>query len=129
MDRVNQVIKKRLEQRGIAKKAEDFRQGDTVIVHTKVREGEKERTQVYEGVVIKVQGHGVSRSFTVRKMSFGVGVERTFPLNSTKVEKVEVVKQGKTRRSRLYFLRNLRGRAARLEGTASGAETSAKATE
>jgi len=115
MDRVQQIMRKRLEAQGFLKAFEGFRQGDTVKVFTRVKEGEKERTQVYQGVIIKMQGNGVTRSFTVRKMSFGVGVERTFPFNSSKVEKVEVVKKGKTRRSRLYFLRDLTGRKARLE--------------
>lgn len=92
----------------------DFQAGDNVNVHVKVKEGEKERVQVYAGVVIKVQGSGIGRSFTVRKMSSGVGVERTFPIASPALDKVEITSRGKTRRSRLFFLRNLSGRSARL---------------
>lgn len=92
-----------------------LRSGDNVDVHVKVKEGEKERVQIYSGVVIKVQGSGVSRSFTVRKVSSGVGVERTFPVASPALEKVVIVSQGKVRRSRLFFLRNLSGRSARLD--------------
>lgn len=91
-----------------------FQAGDNVNVHVKVKEGEKERIQVYAGVIIKVQGSGIGRSFTVRKMSSGVGVERTFPVASPALEKVEITSRGKVRRSRLFFLRNLSGRSARL---------------
>jgi large subunit ribosomal protein L19 len=119
MDRVQAIMRKRLETQGFLKARGEFRQGDTVKVFTRVKEGEKERTQIYQGVVIKMQGSGVTRSFTVRKMSFGVGVERTFPYNSSKVDKVEIVKKGKTRRSRLYFLRDLTGRKARLQSDMS----------
>lgn len=93
---------------------QEFRAGDTVGVYVKVREGDKERVQLYKGVVIKVQGHGVGRSFTVRKISAGVGVERTFPFVSPIVDRVELISRAKVRRSRLYFLRNLKGKAARL---------------
>lgn len=92
-----------------------FQPGDNVDVHVKVKEGEKERVQVYSGVVIKVQGSGISRSFTVRKISSGVGVERTFPVASPALDKVEITSRGKVRQSRLFFLRNLSGRAARLD--------------
>ena len=92
----------------------DFRPGDTVRVHIKVIEGDSERIQVFEGTVITKRGSGSSQSFTVRKISFGVGVERTFPLESPHVERIEVVKSGRVRRSRLYYLRALTGRAARL---------------
>lgn len=86
--------------------------GDTVEVSVKVKEGEKERTQVYKGIVIKVSGKGNGASFTVRKMSSGIGVERTFPFVSPAVESVEVLSHGKIRRSKLYYLRNLKGKAA-----------------
>lgn len=92
-----------------------FRAGDTVRVHVKVIEGQRERIQVFEGVVIKRQGGGIGETFTVRKISYGVGVERTFPLHSPKIDKIEVVKQGKVRRAKLYYLRNLRGKAARIK--------------
>ncbi len=96
------------------KNIQEFKAGDTVGVYVRVREGDKERVQLYKGVVMKVQGKGVGRSFTVRKISAGVGVERTFPFSSPALDRVELVARGKVRRSRLYFLRNLKGKAARL---------------
>ncbi|GER65603.1 50S ribosomal protein L19 [Weizmannia acidilactici] len=93
----------------------DFRPGDTVRVHVKVIEGSRERIQVFEGVVIKRRGGGISETFTVRKVSYGVGVERTFPLHTPKIAKIEVVRRGKVRRAKLYYLRNLRGKAARIK--------------
>ncbi len=92
-----------------------FGPGDTVRVHVKVREGEKERIQVFEGVVIGRRGGGVRESFTVRKVSYGIGVERVFPVHSPNLDKIEVVRHGKVRRAKLYFLRDLRGKAARLK--------------
>jgi large subunit ribosomal protein L19 len=92
-----------------------FRAGDTVKVHVKVVEGNRSRVQVFQGVVIRVQGSGVGRTFTVRKVSFGVGVERTFPLNSPIFESVEIVTRGDVRRAKLYYLRNLRGKAAKIK--------------
>ncbi|GLC87422.1 50S ribosomal protein L19 [Lysinibacillus piscis] len=92
-----------------------FRPGDTVKVHVKVVEGTRERIQVYEGVVIKRRGGGVSETFTVRKISYGVGVERTFPVHTPKIANLEVVRRGKVRRAKLYYLRNLRGKAARIK--------------
>ncbi len=91
-----------------------FRTGDTLRVHVKVREGDKERTQVFEGVVLRRRGQGTSETFTVRKVSYGVGVERVFPVQAPIVEKVEIKSRGHVRRSRLYFLRELRGKKARL---------------
>lgn len=91
-----------------------FRPGDTLRVHVKVREGEKERTQIFEGVCIRRRGGGTSETFTVRKVSYGVGVERIFPVQAPIVEKVEIKGRGHVRRSRLYFLRALRGKKARL---------------
>lgn len=96
-------------------KTENFTSGDTVNVFVRVKEGEKERTQVFAGVVTKIQGSGTSRSFTVRKISNGVGVERCFPFASPALEKVEVVSFGKVRRSKLYYLRDLKGKKARIE--------------
>jgi large subunit ribosomal protein L19 len=93
----------------------DFRPGDTVKVHVKVIEGQRERIQVFEGVVIKRRGSGISESFTVRKVSYGVGVERTFPVHSPKIDKIEVVRHGKVRRAKLYYLRKLTGKAARIK--------------
>jgi large subunit ribosomal protein L19 len=92
----------------------EFSAGDTVGVHVKIREGEKERVQLYKGVVLKIQGSGATRSFTVRKISAGVGVERTFPFGSPFIDKVELISRGRVRRGRLYFLRDLKGKAARL---------------
>lgn len=92
-----------------------FRPGDTLKVHVKVIEGSRERIQLFEGVVIKRRGGGISETFTVRKISYGVGVERTFPLNSPKIEKIEVARRGKVRRAKLYYLRSLRGKAARIK--------------
>jgi large subunit ribosomal protein L19 len=92
----------------------DFRAGDD-NVHVKVIEGSRSRVQQFQGVVIRVQGSGVGRTFTVRKVSFGVGVERTFPLHSPIFDKVEVVTRGDVRRAKLYYLRNLRGKAAKIK--------------
>lgn len=93
----------------------NFRPGDTLKVHVKVIEGTRERIQIFEGVVIKRRGGGISETFTVRKISYGVGVERTFPFNSPKIEKIEVARRGKVRRAKLYYLRSLRGKAARIK--------------
>jgi large subunit ribosomal protein L19 len=95
-------------------KIPDFFPGDTLKIHIKVVEGDSERIQVFEGACLSRRGHGNGTSFTVRKMSFGVGVERTFPLFSPHIDKIEVVKSGKVRRAKLYYLRGLTGRAARL---------------
>jgi len=92
-----------------------FTSGDTVRVHVRVREGDKERIQIFEGVVIGRRGGGVRESFTVRKVSYGIGVERVFPVHSPTVDRVQVVRHGKVRRAKLYYLRALKGKAARLE--------------
>ncbi|MCX7568473.1 50S ribosomal protein L19 [Tumebacillus sp. DT12] len=92
-----------------------FKAGDTVRVHVKVKEGNRERIQVYEGVVIRRKGGNISATFTVRKISYGVGVERTFPLHTPKIEKIEVMRRGRVRRAKLYYLRNLTGKAARIK--------------
>jgi large subunit ribosomal protein L19 len=92
-----------------------FRVGDTIRVHAKVVEGDKERIQVYEGIVIGRQGEGSREIVRVRKLSYGVGVERLFPLHSPMIDKIEIAKQGKVRRAKLYFLRELRGKAARIK--------------
>jgi len=93
----------------------EFRAGDTLKVHVKVVEGNRSRVQVFQGVCIRVQGSGIGRTFTVRKVSFGVGVERTFPLHTPIIDKIEVVTRGDVRRAKLYYLRNLRGKAAKIK--------------
>ena len=95
----------------------DMRAGDTVRVHVKVREGDKERIQIFEGSVIALHRGGARATFTVRKVSFGQGVERIFPLHSPTIEKIEVVRSAKVRRAKLYFLRDLKGKAARMKET------------
>jgi large subunit ribosomal protein L19 len=92
-----------------------FRAGDTVKVHVKVVEGNRARVQIFQGVVIRIHGSGIGRTFTVRKVSFGVGVERTFPINSPIFEEIEIVTRGDVRRAKLYYLRNLRGKAAKIK--------------
>ncbi|RNE49423.1 50S ribosomal protein L19 [Corynebacterium alimapuense] len=92
-----------------------FRPGDTLDVHVKVIEGSNERTQLFKGVVIRRQGSGIRETFTVRKVTFGIGVERTFPVHSPTIEKLEVVRRGDVRRAKLYYLRDLRGKAARIK--------------
>ncbi|MEK7209791.1 MAG: 50S ribosomal protein L19 [Candidatus Binatota bacterium] len=96
------------------KDAPALRPGETVRVHVKVVEGEKERTQVFEGIVIRISGKGNRTTFTVRKISYGIGVERIFPLHSPRIEKVDVVSRGKVRRAKLYYLRERSGKGARL---------------
>ncbi|MBB5894119.1 50S ribosomal protein L19 [Kutzneria kofuensis] len=93
----------------------DFRPGDTLKVHVRVIEGSRERVQVFQGVVIRRQGGGVRETFTVRKISFGVGVERTFPVHSPNIAKIERVTRGDVRRAKLYYLRDLRGKAAKIK--------------
>jgi len=96
------------------KEVADLRPGETVRVHVKVVEGEKERTQVFEGIVIRISGKGNRATFTVRKISYGIGVERIFPFHSPRVDKIEVVSRGKVRRAKLYYLRERSGKGARL---------------
>lgn len=93
----------------------NFNIGDTVKVHVKIKEGNRERIQVFEGTVIAKRGGGVSETFTVRRVSYGVGVEKVFPLNSPNVEKIEVIRKGKVRRSKLYYLRDRVGKAAKVK--------------
>ncbi|KRL04683.1 50S ribosomal protein L19 [Liquorilactobacillus oeni] len=92
----------------------DFRPGDTVRVHARIVEGTRERIQIFEGVVIKRRGKGVSETYTVRKISSGIGVERTFPVHTPRVEKIDVIRHGRVRRAKLYYLRDLHGKAARI---------------
>lgn len=93
----------------------EFRAGDTLSVHVRVIEGDKERIQVFQGVCIKIKGGGINETFTVRKISNGVGVERIFPLHSPRLSKIEVLRRGRVRRAKLYYLRNLKGKAARIK--------------
>ena len=93
----------------------EFRAGDTIKVHVNIIEGTRSRIQVFQGVCIRLQGSGVGRTFTVRKVSFGVGVERTFPLHTPIIDKIEVVTRGDVRRAKLYYLRNLRGKKAKIK--------------
>lgn len=109
------------------KKDVGFKSGDTVGVYVRIREGDKDRIQLYKGVVIKIQGSGPTRSFTVRKISAGVGVERTFPFNSPAVDRIELIARGKVRRSRLFYLRALKGKAARLTSELVGLKDEASA--
>ena len=104
-----------LEQEQLKKDLVKFNPGDTVKIHVKVVEGNRERIQVFEGVVIRRKGGGIGETFTVRRVSYGVGVERTFPLHTPKIERIEVVRRGRVRRARLYYLRGLRGKAARIQ--------------
>jgi large subunit ribosomal protein L19 len=113
----------------LKKDRQGFAPGDTIRVHVRVIEGEKERTQLFEGVVIRKRGEGGRASFTVRRISYGVGVERTFPLHSPRIEKIDVVRHGKVRRSKLYYLRNLAGKAARLKEKRAVAVPTTTATE
>ncbi|MGG4035812.1 50S ribosomal protein L19 [Paenibacillus cisolokensis] len=108
-------ILQEITQEQLRKDIPSFRPGDTLKVYVKVIEGSRERIQLFEGVVIKRRGGGISETFTVRKISYGVGVERTFPLHSPKIDRIEVARRGKVRRAKLYYLRNLRGKAARIK--------------
>ncbi|MFQ5450057.1 MAG: 50S ribosomal protein L19 [Nitrospinaceae bacterium] len=104
-----------IEAQELKKEVPDIHIGDTVKVHMRIVEGEKERIQVIEGVVIRMHGGGVRKTITVRKISFGIGVERIFPLHSPRVDKIVLVKRARVRKSKLYYLRELRGKAARLK--------------
>ena len=104
-----------VEEKQLRKDMGAFEVGDTVKVHTIIREGDKERIQIFRGDVIAKRGSGLGASFTVRKISFGIGVEKIFPLHSKMIKKIEIVRHGKTRRAKLYYLRKLKGKAARLK--------------
>ena len=112
---MNAEIIKELEQEQLKEEVPQFTVGDTVKVHNRIKEGEKSRIQIFEGTVIKKQGGSSRATFTVRKNSYGIGVEKTFPLHSPNVEKVEVVRSGKVRRARLFFLRQRTGKRSRLK--------------
>lgn len=100
---------------GYLKEVPDFNAGDTVKVYVKIKEGARERIQMFEGLVIKRQGGGVSETFTVRKISYGIGVERTFPVHSPSIDRIEVARKGKVRRAKLHYIRNLSTKAARIK--------------
>ena len=108
-------ITQELEKSRMTREVPDFKPGDTVVVQVKVVEGDRERVQAYEGVVIAISNRGLNSSFTVRKISAGVGVERVFPLHSPMYSAIEVVRRGRVRRAKLYYLRDLSGKAARIE--------------
>lgn len=110
---VNPLIEK-LTQSQLRDDIPEFRAGDTVRVHARIVEGKRERIQMFEGVVIKRRGTGISETYTVRKISNGVGVERTFPIHTPRVDKIDVLRHGKVRRAKLYYLRALHGKAARI---------------
>ena len=107
-------VLKSLEGKYLKENIPDFNTGDTLKVHVKIVEGDKERIQVFQGIVISRSGGGVSESFTVRKVTAGIGVERVFPLHSPNLTKIQVMKRGKVRRSKLYYLRGLKGKKARI---------------
>lgn len=121
MNIIEDIEKEQMEKLTEGKNVPSFKPGDTLRVHTKVKEGDRERIQVYEGVCIARKNDGLNSSFTVRKISFGEGVERVFPLYSPNVAKIEVSRIGKVRRAKLYFLRALRGRSARIADDLSAA--------
>ena len=128
MNIIQQLEKEQLARLTANKDIPDFEPGDTVIVNVKVVEGERTRIQAYEGVCIGRSGHGMNESFTVRKISYGEGVERVFPLYAPMVDSIKLVRRGKVRRAKLYYLRGLRGKSARIaEGTGHGGGDAAKA--
>ena len=114
MDIIQQLEKEQLEKLSSNKEIPDFEPGDTLVVNVKVVEGERTRIQAYEGVCIGRSGGGLNESFTVRKISYGEGVERVFPLFSPMIDSIKLVRRGKVRRAKLYYLRNLRGKSARI---------------
>ena len=123
MDIIAQIEKEQLDKLAAGKDIPDFEPGDTVVVNVKVVEGERTRIQAYEGVCIGRSGHGLNESFTVRKISYGEGVERVFPLLAPMIDSIKLVRRGKVRRAKLYYLRGLRGKAARIsEGAHHGGQ-------
>jgi large subunit ribosomal protein L19 len=114
MDIIQELNKEQLEKLSAGKTIPDFGPGDTIIVNVKVKEGERSRVQAYEGVCIGRSGGGINESFTVRKISYGEGVERVFPIYSPMIDSIKVVRRGKVRRAKLYYLRGLRGKSARI---------------
>ena len=128
MNLIETLDKEQMEKLSAGKTMPDFGPGDTLLVNVKVVEGDKSRVQAYEGVCIGRSGHGINESFTVRKISYGEGVERVFPLYAPMIDSIKLVRRGKVRRAKLYYLRGLRGKAARItEGTGHGSEQAAAA--
>jgi large subunit ribosomal protein L19 len=130
MNIIQQLEKEQVEKLSAGKTIPDFQPGDTVLVNVKVVEGDKTRVQAYEGVCIGRSGRGLNKNFTVRKISYGEGVERVFPLYSPMIDSIELIRRGKVRRAKLYYLRGLRGKKARIseaQGTSGteGAEAAA----
>src|SRR6476659_7502204 len=130
MDIIQQLDKEQVEKLSAGKEIPDFAPGDTVLVNVKVVEGDKSRVQAYEGVCIGRSGAGINKSFTVRKISYGEGVERVFPLYSPMIDSIKLVRRGKVRRAKLYYLRGLRGKKARItEKQEGGGEAEAAAAK
>jgi large subunit ribosomal protein L19 len=130
MDFIQEIDKEQLAKLSAGKDIPDFEPGDTVLVNVKVVEGDKSRVQAYEGVCIGRSGGGLNESFTVRKISYGEGVERVFPLYSPMIDSIKLVRRGKVRRAKLYYLRGLRGKKARIsEGTGHGEQAEAAASK
>ena len=131
MNIIQQLEKEQVEKLSAGKEIPDFGPGDTVLVNVKVIEGDKTRIQAYEGVCIGRAGRGINENFTVRKISYGEGVERVFPLYAPTIDSIKVVRRGKVRRAKLYYLRGLRGKKARISEAqgATGAEDGAAANE
>ena len=124
MNIIQTLEKEQIEKLSAGKDIPDFGPGDTLLVNVKVIEGDKSRVQAYEGVCIARAGRGINQSFTVRKISYGEGVERVFPLLSPMIDSIKLVRRGKVRRAKLYYLRNLRGKSARIaEGAHHGGQT------
>src|SRR6476619_6206176 len=135
MNLIQELEQEQIAKLSTGKEIPDFEPGDTVIVNVKVVEGERTRIQAYEGVCIGRSGHGVNENFTVRKISYGEGVERVFPLYAPMIDSIKLVRRGKVRRAKLYYLRGLRGKKARIgekqdhRGAEASAEEAAKAAE
>jgi len=137
MNIIQQLDQEQVAKLSASKEIPDFEPGDTVIVNVKVKEGERTRVQAYEGVCIARSGGGLNESFTVRKISYGEGVERVFPIYSPMIDSIKVVRRGKVRRAKLYYLRGRRGKSARIAevqgrhggGAAANAETAKEAAE
>jgi large subunit ribosomal protein L19 len=127
MNLIQTLEKEQVDKLSAGKTIPDFGPGDTVLVNVKVVEGDKSRIQAYEGVCIARSGHGLNENFTVRKISYGEGVERVFPLYAPTIASMKVVRRGKVRRAKLYYLRDLRGKKARIEAAATNAPEAAEA--